>query len=94
MQGEYLGSWRKGSHTCGTFRWADGTVYEGNFLDGQPHGQGKIMWPEGSAAGSHEMGRVFCQRSTTATGASGTCTARALTLAASDSLRTTVPRGR
>jgi len=33
----------------GTYRWSDGSVYEGALVEGKPHGHGKFTWPEGSS---------------------------------------------
>jgi len=48
IYGQYKGSWRSGHISSGTFGWSDGTVYEGLFMDGCPHGHGRIKWPEGT----------------------------------------------
>lgn len=48
MWGRYEGAWKDDRMTgTGTYRW-DGTVYQGVFLDGRPHGRGRLTWPEGS----------------------------------------------
>mmetsp|Transcript_10257 Transcript_10257/g.23111 ORF Transcript_10257/g.23111 Transcript_10257/m.23111 type:complete len:395 (-) Transcript_10257:8-1192(-) len=48
--GRYKGSWKRDKMTgSGTYRWSDGSVYEGFFVDGRPHGHGKFTWPEGSS---------------------------------------------
>lgn len=48
--GRYKGAWRQDRMTgTGSYRWSDGTAYEGGLLDGRPHGNGKLTWPEGSS---------------------------------------------
>lgn len=48
--GQYKGAWKDDAMTgSGTYRWSDGSFYEGYLLDGKMHGAGKLTWPEGSA---------------------------------------------
>jgi len=48
----------------GIQRWSDGSVFEGTFLDGCPHGHGKFTWPEGSTFdGMWEQGEMTGQGS-------------------------------
>ena len=32
----------------GVFRWPNGRVYEGNFVNNKKSGNGKMTWPEGN----------------------------------------------
>lgn len=48
--GRYTGAFKQDKMTgSGTYRWSDGSVYEGDLQDGRPHGHGKFTWPEGSS---------------------------------------------
>lgn len=39
---------KKSEYCTGTRKYADGSVYEGEFRFGKAHGWGKIVWPDGS----------------------------------------------
>ena len=43
----------------GTREWSDGRAYSGDFILGEPHGEGKLTYPEdgGHYDGSWEFGR-------------------------------------
>jgi len=34
-------------HGKGIFKWADGRVYEGDYVDDKKHGFGRVIWPDG-----------------------------------------------
>lgn len=34
-------------HGKGIFRWPDGRVYEGDYVDDKKEGFGKVIWPDG-----------------------------------------------
>lgn len=34
-------------HGKGIFRWPDGRVYEGDYVDDKKEGLGKVIWPDG-----------------------------------------------
>jgi hypothetical protein len=34
-------------HGKGVFKWPDGRVYEGDYLNDKKHGNGKVSWPDG-----------------------------------------------
>ncbi len=38
----------------GVYKYNDGTVYTGQFQDGERHGKGKIEWGKSSGGGVHE----------------------------------------
>ena len=33
-------------HGKGIFKWADGRVYEGDYVDDKKHGFGRVIWPD------------------------------------------------
>jgi len=35
-------------HGFGCEMWPDGSMYEGNYVKGKKHGNGKFKWPDGS----------------------------------------------
>lgn len=47
---EYDGPWRNDARSGrGKFIWKDGAgVYEGDFLDDQMHGEGRLKWASGA----------------------------------------------
>ncbi|CAL1131907.1 unnamed protein product [Cladocopium goreaui] len=62
IYGQYKGSWRADLQTSGIFGWSDGTVYEGFFVEGRPHGHGRMKWPEGSVYdGNWQRGELHGQ---------------------------------
>jgi hypothetical protein len=34
-------------HGKGVFKWPDGRVYEGDYVNDKKHGIGKVTWPDG-----------------------------------------------
>jgi hypothetical protein len=48
----YIGMWEDGSkHGKGRYRWAGGKVYEGEWVNGQQQGYGKLFSPPLGSAG-------------------------------------------
>ena len=35
-------------HGIGEFTWADGTIYDGDWVDGKRHGHGQFNWVDGT----------------------------------------------
>ena len=36
-------------HGKGTFKWPDGRVYEGDYVEDKKQGMGTVTWPDGRA---------------------------------------------
>jgi len=61
--GTYEGNFEEdlmsGSQGTNTYKWSDGSSYEGAFVGGQLHGHGRFVWPDGSAyEGAWYMGTM------------------------------------
>lgn len=57
----YTGGFAAGSspHGRGKYLWADGRMYEGDWLQGKPSGKGKFSWPSGATyEGEFRSGRM------------------------------------
>jgi len=47
----YIGKWYRNQPLQGSLHYLKGKRYEGHFVSGKRHGQGRIMWPEFDEAG-------------------------------------------
>ena len=45
---KYVGEWKDGKYSQGTYTWSDGRKYVGEFKDGTQNGQGTFTYPDGS----------------------------------------------
>lgn len=48
---KYEGNWHSSLPSNGMFTYADGRVYDGDFINGLKDGQGELKWPAGAEQG-------------------------------------------
>ena len=57
---KYIGEWKDGKYSQGTYTWSDGRKYVGDFKNWKKHGQGTFTWSDGRKyVGEYKDGKTW-----------------------------------